>query len=107
MCVNLFGFAKVFISDSEPSIHIYIYIYIYVGCKVWICAIHGLRCAGSVLRATIHGFRVQSMDRVYLGRKVQIRGQSLYCAAQTTDCLVRSQVQFKDKLQVSGVALAS
>ena len=29
------------------------------------------------------------------------------CAAQTTDCLVRSQVQSKDKLQVSGVALAN
>ena len=29
------------------------------------------------------------------------------CAAQTTDCLVHSQVQFKDKLQVSGVVLAT
>ena len=28
-------------------------------------------------------------------------------SAQTTDCLVRSQVQSKDKVQVSGVALAS
>ena len=39
-----------------------------VGCKVWICTIHGLRCAnhGFVLCTTIHGFRAQSMDRTYL-----------------------------------------
>ena len=42
----------------------------------------------------------------YLRRKVQLRGQSMDCAAQTTDCLVHSQVQSK-VLQVSGVALAS
>ena len=29
------------------------------------------------------------------------------CAAQTTDCLVHSQVQSKVLLKVSGVALAS
>ena len=29
------------------------------------------------------------------------------CAVQTTDCLIRSQVQYKDKLQVSDVPLAS
>ena len=40
-------------------------------------------------------------------RKVQIDGQSMDFAAQTTDCLVHSQVQSNDKLQVSGVALTS
>ena len=86
------------------------YIDIYVGCKIWICAIHRLRCAnhGSILRVTIHGFRAQSTDRAYIyGHKVQICGQSMDCAVQTTDCLIRSQVQYKDKLQVSGVPLAS
>ena len=38
------------------------------------------------------------------GRKVQIRGQSMDCAVQTTDCLVHWQVQSK-VLKVSGVAL--
>ena len=53
-------------------------------------------------------FARKSMDHANLkGRKVQIREKSMDCAAQTTDCLVRSQVQSKDKLQVSGVTLAS
>ena len=61
-------------SASEVSIFylaIYIYIYVCVGRKVWICAIHGLRCTnhGSVLRATIHGFRAQSMDRIFKSAK--------------------------------------
>ena len=61
-----------------------------------------------ILLATIHGFRAQSMDHVYLkgAKYIQIRGLSMNCAAQTTDRLVRSQVQSKDKVQVSGVALA-
>ena len=40
-------------------------------------------------------------------RQVQIRGQSMDCAALTIACLVRSQVQSEDQLQVSGVALSS
>ena len=39
--------------------------------------------------------------------QIHIRGQSMDCAAQTTDCLVHSQVQSKVLLKVSGVALAS
>ena len=47
--------------DIAEYFHVVKYLCIYtlcVGRKVWICAIHGLRCAkhGFVLRATIHGF---------------------------------------------------
>ena len=72
-------------------------------------AIRGLRCAnhGSVLRATIQGFCAQSMDRAYL-RAQSTNLRTIHgLPAQTTDCLAHSQVQSKDKLQVSGVALAS
>ena len=43
-------------------------------------------------------------SRIFSCGKVQIRGQSMDCAVQTTDCLVHSQVQSK-VLKVSGVAL--
>ena len=50
-------------AGSVDSTTIYV-----VGRKVWISAIHGLRCAnhGSVLCATIRGLRAQSMNRAYL-----------------------------------------
>ena len=59
--------------------------------------------------------RIFSCGKIYvyilylldLCAQVQIRGQSMDCAAQTTDCLVHSQVQSKVLLKVSGVALAS
>ena len=79
-------------------------VYIYVGRKAWICPIHGLRCAnhGSILCATIHGSRVSK------GAKYKFADNPwIALRAQTTDSLVCSQVQSKDKLQVSGIALAS
>ena len=87
-------------NDSRPEI----YIYIYVGRKVWISVIHGLRCAnhGSVLSATIHGSCISK------GAKYKFADNPwIVLRAQTTNRLVCSQVQSKDKLQVSGIALAS
>ena len=66
---------------------------VYFGCKVRISTIHRLRCTnhGSVLHATIHGSHISK--------------GAMYKFVE--ESLVRSQVQSEDKLQVSGVALAS
>ena len=63
------------------------------GRKVMISAIHGLCCTkhGSILHATIH------VSHISKGAMYKFAEESL----------VRSQVQSEDKLQVSGVALAS
>ena len=55
-----------------------------------------------VLYATIHGSRVSK------GAKYKFADNPwIALRAQTTDCLVCSQIQSKDKLHVSGIALAS
>ena len=57
----------------------------------------------ALCKTWIHTSRDNPWIHAY-GRKLQIRGQSMDCAAQTTDCLVHSQVQSK-VLKFSGVAL--
>ena len=56
------GYSRIF---SCGKISVYI---LCVGRKVWICAIHGLRCAkhGFVLRATIHGFVLKFEDNPWI-----------------------------------------
>ena len=56
-----------FTSCSHSRIYTYIImqeVHLYVGCKAWICAIHGLLCTkrGSALCTTIHGLSAQSAD---------------------------------------------
>ena len=69
---------------------------------------YGLRCAnhGSVL---CHGLRAQSMHRAYLrAQKYKFADNpQIALRAQIIDRLVCSQVQFKDKMQVSGIGLPS
>ena len=55
-----FSLSMVFGDSSKPVM----IADIYVGCKAWICAIHGLCCAkhGSMLCMMIHGLPAQFMD---------------------------------------------
>ena len=64
-----------------------------------------------VLYATIHDpwiARAINGSRVSKGAKYKFADNPwIALRAQTTDCLVCSQIQSKDKLHVSGIALAS
>ena len=68
--------------------HVYVCMYVFVGRKVWNSAIHGLRVS--------KGAKYKFANNPCIALRVQI-----------TDHLVCLQVQSKDKLQVSGVALIS